>query len=99
MHCSACSSAVEAALAALPGVSSASVALLAQSAEVGPPPPLFGAPCGSCVRLPLFLACPQARSFLPMAATHLAEGSICIRDDLSTVGEAHCASAGGLRRQ
>ena len=34
MHCSACSSAVESALAALPGVSSASVALLAQSAEV-----------------------------------------------------------------
>ncbi|KAK9840963.1 hypothetical protein WJX81_002856 [Elliptochloris bilobata] len=34
MHCSACSSAVESTLAALPGVQSASVALLAQSAEV-----------------------------------------------------------------
>ena len=34
MHCSACSSAVESALAALPGVQHASVALLTNSAEV-----------------------------------------------------------------
>ena len=61
MHCSACSSAVQSALAALPGVSSASVALLAQSAEVGAPPPLLGASCVSCIKLPLFLAWAQAR--------------------------------------
>ena len=34
MHCSSCSSAVERALVALPGVRQASVALLAESAEV-----------------------------------------------------------------